>query len=401
MANDGGVWVRVYGGDAGGGVPGAAVIGGATADDPLFPVNTSSFTGDGTNGDLNQAYDVYEFLGSGTLNVTTPGFADALIIGGGGSGGHGDGGGGGAGGHFAISDAYLSNGALTVTVGAGGAGVTFSGTTGGSSGNNGVPSHLADYLSPGGGAGNCYAYNNAGLFVTRLGLGGGSGGGASGGSGSAAGGAGINGIGNNGGSTNGTGPYGNHGGGGGGASTAGSSASGGGPNDGGHGGDGATSSITGSPVIRAGGGAAFGNADGGSGGGGDSSVSGAVNTGSGGGGEYQESVKISGSGGSGIVIVRVKVASESYPFRTKTTAPKTAHAARIEDGIVRQVIVIPHLDDDDAKITEYCNRIGLAGTWVDTSYLGSRRGKYAGVGDTFTMTKSGGEFVSPVVEEIE
>ena len=91
----------------------------------------------------------------------------------------------------------------------------------------------------------------------------------------------------------------------------------------------------------------------------------------------------------------------TYPFRTKTTAPRTAHAARIEDGIVRQVIVIPHLDDDDAKITEYCNRIGLPGTWVDTSYTGSRRGKYAGVGDTFAMTKSGGEFVSPVVEEIE
>jgi hypothetical protein len=81
-------------------------------------------------------------------------------------------------------------------------------------------------------------------------------------------------------------------------------------------------------------------------------------------------------------------------------AYENAHAARIEDGIVRQVIVIPHLDDDDAKITAYCNRIGLPGTWVDTSYTGSRRGKYAGVGDTFVGTKSGGEFVSPVVEEI-
>jgi hypothetical protein len=79
-------------------------------------------------------------------------------------------------------------------------------------------------------------------------------------------------------------------------------------------------------------------------------------------------------------------------------ASNNAHAARIEDGIVREVIVIPHLDDDDQKITEYCNRIGLAGTWVDTSYTGSRRGKYAGVGDTFAMTKSGGEFVSPVTE---
>ena len=74
-----------------------------------------------------------------------------------------------------------------------------------------------------------------------------------------------------------------------------------------------------------------------------------------------------------------------------------ARAARIDDGIVRQVIVIPYLDDDDAKITAYCNSIGLAGTWIDTSYTGSRRGKYAGVGDSFDVkARSGeGEFVAP------
>ena len=71
----------------------------------------------------------------------------------------------------------------------------------------------------------------------------------------------------------------------------------------------------------------------------------------------------------------------------------TAHAARIDDGIVREVIVIPYLDDDDAKITAYCNSIGLAGTWIDTSYTGSRRGKYAGVGDTYDAALD--EFVSP------
>ena len=70
-----------------------------------------------------------------------------------------------------------------------------------------------------------------------------------------------------------------------------------------------------------------------------------------------------------------------------------AHAARIDDGIVREVIVIPYLDDDDAKITAYCNSIGLAGTWIDTSYTGSRRGKYAGVGDTYDAALD--EFVSP------
>ena len=76
---------------------------------------------------------------------------------------------------------------------------------------------------------------------------------------------------------------------------------------------------------------------------------------------------------------------------------ENAHAARIEDGIVREVIVIPHCGDDDAAITAYCNGIGLAGTWIDTSYVGARRGKYAGIGDTFDAEAN--EFVSPVVAE--
>ena len=61
-----------------------------------------------------------------------------------------------------------------------------------------------------------------------------------------------------------------------------------------------------------------------------------------------------------------------------------AHAARIdENNIVREVIVIPYLDDNDDNITEYCNSIGLEGRWIDTSYQGSRRGKYAAIGDTY------------------
>jgi hypothetical protein len=74
-----------------------------------------------------------------------------------------------------------------------------------------------------------------------------------------------------------------------------------------------------------------------------------------------------------------------------------AHAARIEDGIVREVIVIPYMDDDDAKVTEYCNSIGLAGTWLDTSYIGARRGKYAGIGDRYDADLD--EFVSPQADE--
>jgi hypothetical protein len=78
-------------------------------------------------------------------------------------------------------------------------------------------------------------------------------------------------------------------------------------------------------------------------------------------------------------------------------AYENAHAARVEDGIVREVIVIPYMDDDDAKVTEYCNGIGLDGTWLDTSYVGARRGKYAGIGDTYDADLD--EFVAPVAPE--
>jgi hypothetical protein len=78
---------------------------------------------------------------------------------------------------------------------------------------------------------------------------------------------------------------------------------------------------------------------------------------------------------------------------------ENAHAARVEDGIVREVIVIPYMDDDDAKVTEYCNSIGLAGEWLDTSYIGARRGKYAGVGDTYDADLD--EFVAPEPAETD
>ena len=76
---------------------------------------------------------------------------------------------------------------------------------------------------------------------------------------------------------------------------------------------------------------------------------------------------------------------------------ENAHAARVDnDNIVRQVIVIPYCNDDDAEITAYCNGIGLEGIWLDCSYLGSRRGKYPGVGDRYDAELD--EFVSPQPE---
>jgi len=72
---------------------------------------------------------------------------------------------------------------------------------------------------------------------------------------------------------------------------------------------------------------------------------------------------------------------------------ENAHAARVENGIVREVIVIPYMDDDDAKVTEFCNSIGLEGIWLDCSYLGNRRGCYPGVG--FLYDADLDEFVAP------
>lgn len=58
-----------------------------------------------------------------------------------------------------------------------------------------------------------------------------------------------------------------------------------------------------------------------------------------------------------------------------------AYAAQIDEfGIVRQVIVIPFCGDTDEQVTDYCNGIGLSGTWLDTSYLGNRRRRFAGIG---------------------
>jgi hypothetical protein len=77
-----------------------------------------------------------------------------------------------------------------------------------------------------------------------------------------------------------------------------------------------------------------------------------------------------------------------------------AHAARIEDGIVREVIVVPdNLDEteSDAAIEAYIHSIGLTGRWIRTSYNSSIRGTYAGIG--FTYDAELDEFVPPTVEE--
>jgi hypothetical protein len=143
------------------------------------------------------------FNASGTLTVTKDGFADVLVIGGGAAGGNAAGGGGGAGGHLYIADEYLAAGSLTVTVGAGGAGITTSSSQG-RPGNNGQASRVGSYYSPGGGGGASLTRSNTGTAFGMTGLNGGSGGGAGLGDGNT-GGAGVSNLGNSGGNATGVG----------------------------------------------------------------------------------------------------------------------------------------------------------------------------------------------------
>ena len=78
-----------------------------------------------------------------------------------------------------------------------------------------------------------------------------------------------------------------------------------------------------------------------------------------------------------------------------------AHAARIEDGIVREVIVVPSdLDatESDGAIEAYIHGIGLQGKWIRTSYNGNIRGTYAGIG--FTYDSENDVFVAPEIAEL-
>jgi hypothetical protein len=83
-----------------------------------------------------------------------------------------------------------------------------------------------------------------------------------------------------------------------------------------------------------------------------------------------------------------------------------AHFARIDDGIVREVIVIDNDDCGGGDFPEseptgqaFIASIGLAGEWLQTSYSSSFRGTYAGQG--FTYDSDLDEFVAPAAPEIE
>lgn len=68
-----------------------------------------------------------------------------------------------------------------------------------------------------------------------------------------------------------------------------------------------------------------------------------------------------------------------------------AHFAKIENGIVTQVVVVDNEHEADGEA--YLNGLGLEGKWVQTSYNGNFRCKFAALGDTYDEKNDW--FISP------
>lgn len=61
-----------------------------------------------------------------------------------------------------------------------------------------------------------------------------------------------------------------------------------------------------------------------------------------------------------------------------------AHFARIENGLVTDVVVVDN--EHEANGNEYLNSLGLEGTWVQTSYNANFGKKFAAIGDTYVAS---------------
>ena len=80
-----------------------------------------------------------------------------------------------------------------------------------------------------------------------------------------------------------------------------------------------------------------------------------------------------------------------------------AHFAELdENNVVKQVIVVHNnelLDENgvesEQKGIDFCVSL-FGGTWVQTSYNATMRGKYAGIGDTYDPIAD--VFVAPIAE---
>jgi hypothetical protein len=83
-----------------------------------------------------------------------------------------------------------------------------------------------------------------------------------------------------------------------------------------------------------------------------------------------------------------------------------AHFAQVTNGIVQRVIVVSNDDcgggdfpASEAVGQAFIASLGLAGEWKQTSYSGSFRSKYAGIGDRYDAELDA--FVAPVTEVAE
>jgi hypothetical protein len=81
-----------------------------------------------------------------------------------------------------------------------------------------------------------------------------------------------------------------------------------------------------------------------------------------------------------------------------------AHFAKVESNIVREIIVIGNPDCGGEEFPEsepigqaFIASLGLTGEWLQTSYSGSFRGAYAGIG--FEYSEDSDTFVAPEVSE--
>jgi hypothetical protein len=76
-----------------------------------------------------------------------------------------------------------------------------------------------------------------------------------------------------------------------------------------------------------------------------------------------------------------------------------AHFAKVENGVVTQVVVIANADTSDAHGTEkeyigaaFCERL-FGGDWKQTSYNGNIRKNYAGIGFAYDSQRDA--FIPP------
>jgi hypothetical protein len=77
-----------------------------------------------------------------------------------------------------------------------------------------------------------------------------------------------------------------------------------------------------------------------------------------------------------------------------------AHFAKIENGVVEQVIVVSNDDCGGGEFPEsepigqaFIASLGLTGEWKQTSYNNSIRGRYASIGYTYDADLD--EFIAP------